>query len=303
MANKAKHAFGKSENIAAALQAGTINEHDILFLDEATDNPKVGWITKDGDVVIASTDVSALEAEIATKANAEDVEAEIAKKANAVEVEEKINMAVTDTVATVKAYTDGKVESAVEAAMSEHLVKRYVVDDVPTGTLVDYFDKEIRIMCPAGSEFVKQSVGVGGDPNTYYITFKTYVPDDSIVGYIEHLNGESDSEVLTDLKTDEFGRKYQSTWLGVAVFDETTGWTYYGASSSTEKYIGWNYQIDWYDTDGVMVKSDAVRINLSNESCHNTVEPYYIGSVRREINSKIEEKISEVEGAIEIVEF
>lgn len=303
MANKAKHAFGSSENIATALQAGTINERDILFLDEKTDNPKVGWITKDGEVVIASTDVSALEAEIATKANAEDVEAEIAKKANTAEVEEKINTAVTDTVATVKAYTDGKVKSAVEAAMSEHLVKRYEVADAPAGTLVDYFDKEIRIMCPANSEFVKQNVGTGGDPNTYYITFKTYVPDDSIVGYVEHLNDTSDSEVLTDLKTDEFGRKYQPTWLGVAVYDDATGWTYYGASSSTEKYIGWSYQIDWYDADGIMVKSDAIRINLSNEDCHNTVEPYYIGSVRKEIDSKIEEKIAEVEGAIEIVEF
>lgn len=304
MANKAKHAFGKSENIAAALQAGTINEHDILFLDEATDNPKVGWITKDGDVVIASTDVSALEAEIATKANAKDVEAEIAKKANAVEVEEKINTAVTDTVATVKAYTDGKVESAVEAAMSEHLVKRYVIEDVPAGTLVDYFDKEIRIMCPADVEFTKQAVGAGGDTNSYYMTFKTYAPDDSIVGYIEHLNGNTDPEVLTDLKTDAYGRKYQPTWLALAKYDEASGtWTYYGNSSSTEKYIGWDYQIDWYDANGIIVKSDIVRINLSNENCHNAIEPYYMGSMRRAIDTKIEEKLEEVEGSITIVEF
>lgn len=300
MANKAKHAFGSSENIMSALQAGTINERDILFLDEETDNPKIGWVDKNGKPVILTdekADLSEVEADV------EALEAQMATKASAVEVDEKISTAVTDTVATAKAYTDGKVESAVEAAMSEHLIKRYEVIDVPAGTLVDYFDKEIRIMCPTNAEFVKQAVGVGGDANSYYMTFKTYAPDDSIVGYIEHLNGEADPEVLTDLKTDEYGRKYQPTWLALAKYDDATGWTYYGANSSTERYIGWNYQIDWYNADGVMVKSDVVRINLSNEDCHNAIEPYYMGSMMNKVNTTIEEKIAEVEGAIEIVEF
>ena len=309
MANKAKHAFGSSSGVDAAIQSGKIDAYDILFLDGDTDSPKIGWVDKNGNPVIlkdekvdlteVEADVKALEDEMATKANAEEVEAEIAKKADAVEVNAKIE--------SVKAYTDGKVESAVEAAMSEHLVKRYVIEDVPAGTLVDYFDKEIRVMCPADAEFTKQSVGAGGDANKYYMTFKTYVPDDSVVGYIEHLGDQVDSEVLVDLKTDEYGRKYQPTWLGIANYNDATGWTYYGATSSTEKYIGWNYQIDWYDADGVMVKSDVVRINLSNEECHNTIEPYYMGSMRKEVDTKIEEKIeekiAEVEGAIEIVEF
>ena len=313
MAMKAKHAFGSSSSVNAAIQSGKIDAFDILFLDGDTDAPKIGWIDKNGNPVILKdekadlsgieADVEALETEMATKANAKEVDAEIAKKADAVEVEEKINTAVTDTVATVKAYTDGKVESAVEAAMSEHLVKRYVVEGVPAGTLVDYFDKEIRIMCPADAEFAKQSVGTGGNPNNYYMTFKTYVPSDDVVGYIEHLGDQADAEILTDLKVDEYGRKYQPTWLGIANYDDATGWTYYGKNSSIEKYIGWDYQIDWYNADGVMVKSDAVRINLSNEDCHNIIEPYYMGSIRKEFNTKIEEKIAQVEGAIEIVEF
>lgn len=66
MANKAKHAFGSSANIKAALDAGTINERDILFLDETTDNPKVGWISKTGEIVIVEgADVSALETQVA----------------------------------------------------------------------------------------------------------------------------------------------------------------------------------------------------------------------------------------------
>lgn len=301
MATKAKHAFGMLENVDAAISSGKINEYDIIFAKDANGKPYVGWVDKDGKKVICDDSAELaelekqLEAELATKADAEEVKAEIATKVGVEEVDAKIK--------TVKDYTDGKVESAVEAAMSEHLVKRYKVEDVPAGTLVDYFDKEIRIMCPADAEFVKQSVGVGGNPNNYYMTFKTYTPSDDVVGYIEHLGDQADAEILTDLKTDEYGRKYQPTWLSLAGYDDATGWTYRGKSSSVEKYIGWDYQIDWYNADGVMVKSDAVRINLSNEDCHNAIEPYYIGSVRKEIDTKIEEKIAEVEGAIEIVEF
>ena len=288
MADKAKHAFGALENVDAALASGKIDAFDIIFAKDVNGKPYVGWIDRDGNKVICddSAELAKLEAQL---------EAEIATKANAEEVDEKIE--------TIKTYTDGKVESAVEAAMSEHLIKRYVIEDVPVGTLIDYFDKEIRIMCPADAEFTKQAVGVGGDANTYYITFKTYVPSDDVVGYIEHLGDQSDIEVLTDLKTDEYGRKYQPTWLGVAKYDDATGWIYYGTNSSVDKYIGWNYQIDWYNADGMMVKSDAVRINLSNENCHNVIEPYYMGSMRKEIDIKIEEKIAEIEGAIEVIEF
>ena len=157
-----------------------------------------------------------------------------------------------------------------------YIARKYEVSGIPAGTLVNYGDKEIRIMCPTNVEFKKQSVGAGGDANTYYMTLKTYAPNDSIVGYIEHIGDQSDSEILTKFSTDEYGRKYQSTWLGLAKFDEVTNsWTYYGKNSSTEKFIGWDYRIDWYNSDNVMVASDSVRINLSNEECHNSLRPYY----------------------------
>lgn len=155
---------------------------------------------------------------------------------------------------------------------------KYDISNVPAGTLVDYRDREIRIMCPADAEFTKQAVGTGGDANTYYMTLRTYAPDNA-VGYREHLGNQSDSEILTDLKTDEYGRIYQPTWLGLAKFDEVTGvWTYYGKNSSIEKFIGWDYRIDWYDAEGVIVASNSVRINLSNESCHNINKPYYMAN-------------------------
>lgn len=164
----------------------------------------------------------------------------------------------------------------------EHV--KYEIADTPAGTLVDYRDKEIRVMVPANAVFTKQAVGAGGDANNYYMTFKTYVPNDNVVGYIEHLNGQSDSEILTNLSTDKYGRRYQSTWLSLAKYDEATdAWTYYGKSSTVRKYIGWDYQIDWYDADGVMVASDKIRINLSNEDCYNNIEPYYMANVVKEV--------------------
>lgn len=47
MADRARHAFGNLEGVDSALQSGTIDAYDILFLDGET-NPKVGWIDKNG---------------------------------------------------------------------------------------------------------------------------------------------------------------------------------------------------------------------------------------------------------------
>ena len=169
--------------------------------------------------------------------------------------------------------------SKVEAAATLENVK-YEISHKPVGTLVDYRDKEIRVMVPSNAQFVKQNVGDGGDANTYYITFNTYAPNDNAVGYREYLGNQADSEILTKFSTDEYGRRYQSTWLGVAKYDESTdSWSYYGKSSTANKYIGWNYRIDWYDKNGVVIDSYGTRINLSNEMCHNSIEPFYMGSV------------------------
>lgn len=303
MAMKAKHAFGNLADVQSALSAGKINAYDILFLDGATE-PKIGWIDAKGEfrLVQNETDFSELEAVIASKADASEVEAleaEIAKKVNSEEVNTKIDEASANSVAAAKVYTDGKVE----AAIAEHLAKMYEITDVPTGTLVDYGEKEIRIMCPKNSVFTKQSVGEGGDSNSYYCTLKTYFPENA-VGYIEHLGDQVDSEILTDVKTDAYGRRYQPTWLALAKHDESTNtWTYYGANSTSNKMVGWDYRIDFYDADGVMIASDSVRISLSNEDCHYSNEPYYVGRIMKDVDTIIEEKISEVEASYEVIEF
>lgn len=297
MAMKAKHAFGSLADVQKALDLGKIDNYDILFLDGDTE-PKIGWIDAKGEfrLVKNEADFSELEEIISKKADAEEVETELSKKANVSDVEAAISEATTET----KAYTDGKVE----AAINEHMVKKFEITSVPEGTLIDYRDKEIRVMCPANSQWTKQAVGTGGDANTYYMTFKTYVYNDDVVGYIEHLGGQADEEVLTTFSTDEYGRRYQPTWLGLAKYDEGTDtWTYYGASSSEDKYIGWDYQIDWYNADGIVIASDCVRINLSNENCHYSTKPYYVSGMMKELETKIDEKVAEVETAYEVVEF
>lgn len=197
----------------------------------------------------------------------------------------KMNLATSTSAGAMSAVDKAFIDSIPNVYASKKFVDavaeqvKYEVSGTPYGTLVNYGEKEIRVMCPAGTQFVKQQVGTGGDANTYYMTFKTYAPSDAAVGYVEHLGDQVDGEILTKFSTDEFGRRYQSTWLGMAKYNETDDtWTYYGAKSSTDKYIGWDYQIDWYDASGIMIASDAVRINLSNEDCHNSIMPHYMNN-------------------------
>ena len=348
MAMKAKHCFGNLADVQKALNSGVIDTYDILFLDGDT-SPKIGWIDAKGEFrlvqneadfseleeIIAkkadASDVEALEKEVATKATAEDIQAvenaiatkadaekvesleeQVAAKADAAEVETKLaEKADAEKVEALETELATKVTAEeVEAAVEKTAEKtKYEITDVPVGTLVDYRDSEIRICCPENAVFTKQNVGAGGDSNSYYCTFKTFAPSDDAVGYIEHLNGRADEEILTSFNVDkENGRRYQPTWLALAVYDESAGtWNYYGNSSSKNRYIGYDYRIDWFNADGVMIASDSVRINLSNENCHYEITPYYVGKVMTEVETKIEtivdEKIAEVEVGNEIIEF
>lgn len=288
MANKAKHAFGMLENVDSAISSGKINEYDVLFVKDSKGKPYVGWVDKDGNKVICddSAEFSELEKQIANKANAEEV-----------------NKAISDSMSESKKYTDGKVE----AAISEHLVKKYEISHKPEGTLVNYGEKEIRVMCPVGTVFTKQSVGSTGNPNMYYMGFKAYAPEGA-VSFKEGDKGVIVDEMFTfddDFAgTDEFGRNYSIVWLALASYDEKTDtWNYYGKNSTKSKYIGWTYCVEWYNEDGIVIESDSIRINLSNEECHSAVEPYYVGDIIKTVDTKIEEKILEVESAIKIVEF
>lgn len=323
MAEKAKHAFGSSSNIEQALQSGAIDNFDILFLDGDTDEPKVGWIDKEGNPVIVDTEkVIVVEGDTLPETGEEgkiyifgkdgyfydgnefvnlckptdltELEAEVSKKADAEEVEAKIEKAATDA----NAYTDEKLE----AALGEYLAKKYEISHKPEKTIVNYRDKEIRIMCPADTDWQLQNSGEGSDANLYYIGFKAYAPDNA-VSFKEDLQKTITDEEMYYFEGNDFagvdaqGRKYSIVWLPVAKHDNGV-WTYYGVNSSEEKYIGWYYSVEWYNADGVVIASDCIRINLTNEGCHSSIEPYYVSDIMKEVDMKIAEAT-----AIEIVEF
>lgn len=286
MAMKAKHAFGNLKDVQNALDSGKINAYDILFLDGDT-KPKVGWIDANGAfrLVESEADLTEIETELA------ELESQIATKASSEEIDEKL-----------------------EAALGEYLAKKYKVSHKPNGTLVNYRDKEIRIFCPADTEWQLQNSGEGADANCYYIGFKAYAPE-SAVSFKEDLAKTIADETMYYFEGNDFagidadsGRKYSIVWLPVAKYDaDNDAWTYYGVNSSEDKYIGWYYSVEWYDANGKIITSDCIRINLTNENCHSSVQPYYVGEVKTEIKtmveSKIEEKIAEVDSAYEIIEF
>lgn len=161
--------------------------------------------------------------------------------------------------------------------------RKYDVSGTPIGTLIDYRDHEIRIMCPADTKFTKQNVGSTGNPNMYYMTFKAYAPNDA-VSFKEGDRGVINDEMFTfngpASGIDEFGRKYSVCWLALAMYDSTTDtWTYFGKNSNETKYVGWDYVVEWYDAEQHRIGFDSIRINLSNESCHYNTKPYYLNEL------------------------
>lgn len=171
------------------------------------------------------------------------------------------------------------IEKQLATFLAQHRPIKYEITSVPKGTLIDYRDKEIRIMCPKETAFEKQAVGPTGNANMYYMAFKAYAPKEAVSFK------EGDRGVIVDTMydftdafagTDEYGRNYSVCWLALASYNEESDtWTYYGANSTTEKYIGWTYVVEWYDKDGLIISTDKIRINLSNENCHLNLAPYY----------------------------
>ena len=210
--------------------------------------------------------------------NGSEISVKIATESHGLDI---VDGSMTMLLATAK--QDGAMskedKAKLDAIPEVYVAKKYEITDAPEGTLVNYDENEIRIMCPEDAEWQKQNVGNGGDANAYYVTFKTYAPSDDSVGYIEHLGGQSDAEILKDIKVDKYGRRYQQTWLAVAKYDEKSNdWTYYGENSNADRYIGWDYKIDWYNANDKMIASDSIRINLSNKNCHFISKPYYMAS-------------------------
>ena len=161
----------------------------------------------------------------------------------------------------------------------------YEVSHKPEGTLVDYREKEVRIMCPHDTIWTLQNVGTNGDKNKYYLGFKAYAPEgaysfkeDLALGIVDETMYYFTDNDFAGIDSD--GRKYSIFWLAAASYSNDT-WTYYGASSTAAKFVGWYYTVEWYNDEGTMIGTDTIRINLSNENCHNTITDYYMGEYQK----------------------
>lgn len=312
MTNKARHAFGSSANVDAAIAAGTIDAYDILFLDGA-DSPKIGWIDKDGNKVIVAGEQQVVSVtELSETDGKEGViylcndEAYIWNGAEYVTVSKSADLSALEQEIATKV-DEETVDSKINQAALEDV--DYEVSSKPEGTLVDYRKKEVRIMCPSDTQWTLQNSGEGSNPNMYYIGFKAYAPENAI-SFKEDLSKTIADTTMYYFEDnefagiDEFGRKYSVIWLPAASYDsETQIWTYYGAKSSTDKYIGWYYSVEWYDASEKIIASDCIRINLSNEECHNHLEPFYVNNAIMSANAYTDEQLANVAGAIEVVEF
>lgn len=327
MADKAKFAYGSLANLDAALQSGAVDAFDLLCLyDDGV--ARIGWVDKGGNPVLVDVpedEVIVVDALPETGVTGsiyvfgEDAYVwngtkfvNLCKPTDVSELQEQISALVEKdaTFAAKDAELEAEVAEKVDAVEADatYLSRKYEISSVPVGTLVDYRDKEIRVMCPADTQWVHQNVGATGNANMYYMGFKAYAPEGA-VSFKEDDKATIEDQTMYYFEgndfagVDKFGRKYSIVWLALASYDETSDtWTYFGKSSSVEKYIGWDYVVEWYDANGVVMAYDHIRINLSNESCHSSIEPYYMATIEEEMKAYTDAKILEV-SEIPVVEF
>lgn len=224
--------------------------------------------------------------------------AEVAHGLAAVDGVLTLNLATTESDGAMSK-EDKKMLDAIPTVYE---ARKYEIASKPEGTIVDYRDKEIRVMCPADTEWKMQTSGAGADANSYYIGFKAYAPANA-VSFKEDLKETIKDDTMYYFENNDFagvdiyGRKYSIVWLPVARFDGSA-WIYYGATSTATKYIGWYYTVKWYNAHGKMVGADQIRINLSNEDTHMAVAPSYVNEVMTPTEAKeIKDTVAAMEEA------
>lgn len=157
---------------------------------------------------------------------------------------------------------------------------KYEATNMLPGARFDVNGREIRVMFPSDAAFTKPTGSAAGrDPNCYYFGLRVYAPSRDVTGFKESLSEYITNEPMEDFNgassgIDKYGRKYDVCWFPAARYDDQSGtWTYYGASSEEGKYVGWYHTIEWYNGEDC-VASETIRINLTNEDCHNSLKQF-----------------------------
>lgn len=185
---------------------------------------------------------------------------------------EKVNSEHTEHVITL--YGKARDLKAKDAELQERIEKlekaKYEIKNLPEGALVDYREKEIRVMCPVDTEFKQQEVGETGNPNMYYMSLVSQAPE----GAVKLIESDGQKTEIIELE----GKTSKTIWLALAMLSGGK-WNYFGKSSTTKKYIGWTYSLKWLDENDNVIESDCFRINLANESCFDAYEPSCVGAL------------------------
>ena len=154
--------------------------------------------------------------------------------------------------------------------------QKYNIVGLPSNVLVDYRDKEIRIMYPYNTNWASLTT-----EDFYYINVRAYAPSNDIVAFkLNQVNDLAAVDYSGNLLTDEYGRKYCEILIPVAFYRELTDtWDYVGKDSTENNLQGFNYYIGWYTMESQTIES--IRINLSNEESHGSIEDYYMGQYQK----------------------
>ena len=201
-------------------------------------------------------------------------------------------------------YTKDEVDNKLEGLVTDdyaHAVfaqNKYEVTPIE-GMYVKYGIDEIRLNTQRVVP-THQSVGAGGNPNAYYVTFKAYAPEGARYS-IESNGSVTDPEPLP-LSVDKYGRYYSVIWTTIATYDGSS-WTLIGDSSTVDKYLGFNFTFIWYAEDKTTILgADKVRVLLTNDECHNDLVPDIVArrieSKLAELETKIEEKYATIDSTV-----
>ena len=179
-------------------------------------------------------------------------------------------------------------------AEDKHIVNDiYKVTDLLKDAKVSYGFDTIRVAYADDTDWHQHDfVGEGGNINQHYMCIRTFAPEgakffeEGLLGLNKEDNsGENTYEdVFTALEpmiafegekylVDENNRAYRANWLPVAELENGV-WTYYGNDSTAKRHIGWVKMIRWYDENKKLIRTDFVKIQLSNESIFTEVEKF-----------------------------
>ena len=122
----------------------------------------------------------------------------------------------------------------------------------------------IRTFAPEGAKFFEEGLlGLNKEDNSGENTYE------DVFTALEPMIAFEGEKYLVD----ENNRAYRANWLPVAELENGV-WTYYGNDSTAKRHIGWVKMIRWYDENKKLIRTDFVKIQLSNESIFTEVEKF-----------------------------